>query len=145
MPELIRTIASRLRELLGNRRRAPRHNVRLAVFVSLLDTTQGAPPAGVAGHTRDVSDGGLAVVLPAIRVGGRYLVGEGATLRLTLKLGDASARLYGEPVRYERLEAAADGAAAAEGAGFLIGIRLNEDGDRALLAEYLKGMKGSRQ
>ena len=135
MPELIRTIASRLRELMGNRRRAPRLSVRLPVFVSLLDTATGDAPAGVAGHTRDASEGGLAVILPAIRVGGRYLAGDGVTLRLTLKLPDASARLYGTPVRYERLD---------EGqpeAGFLVGIHLNEDGDRALLSEYLKSLK----
>jgi hypothetical protein len=136
MPELLRTIASRLRELMGNRRRAPRHTMRLSVFVSVLDSAQGAAPAGVAGHTRDVSDGGLAVVLPAIRVGDRYLAGDSTTLRLTLKLPDASARLYGTPVRYERLED--DGQT---DAGFLVGIRLNEDGDRALLAEYLKNLK----
>src|SRR5918997_3290708 len=102
MPELLRTIASRLRELVGNRRRAPRRKVRLAVFVSLLDATPGAPPAGgVAGHTRDASESGLGVVLPVIRLGGRYLVGGGVTLRLTLKLGEQNARLYGTPVRYE--------------------------------------------
>ncbi|HEX8352701.1 MAG TPA: PilZ domain-containing protein [Pyrinomonadaceae bacterium] len=139
MPELIRTIASRLRELVGNRRRAPRHDMRLPVFVSLLDNTAGAPPAGVAGHTRDASESGLGVVLPAIRVGDRYLAGDGVTLRLTVKLDETSARLYGSPVRYERLE---DGHA---DAGFLVGIRLNDDGDRALLSEYLKSLKGSRQ
>ena len=139
MPERLRTIASRLREFMGNRRRAPRRKVRLAVFVSLLDAAPGAPPAGgVAGHTRDASESGLGVVLPVIRLGGRYLVGEGVTLRLTLKLGEGSARLYGTPVRYERLEAGADGQT---DPGFLLGIRLHEDGDRALLAEYLKGLK----
>jgi hypothetical protein len=139
MPERLRTIASRLRELVGNRRRAPRRCVRLAVFVSLLDATPGAPPAGgVAGHTRDASESGLGVVLPVIRLGGRYLVGEGVTLRLTLKLGEESARLYGTPVRYERLEVEEDGQTSP---GFLLGIRLHEDGDRALLAEYLKGIK----
>src|SRR5829696_1796824 len=139
MPELIRTIASRLREIVGNRRRAPRHRARLAVFVSLLDPTPGAAPAaGVAGHTRDVSESGLGVVLPAIHLGGRYLVGEGVTLRLTLKLGEQSARLYGTPVRYERLDEGQDGQ---NDPGFLLGIRLNEDGDRALLSEYLKGIK----
>ncbi|HEX8338269.1 MAG TPA: PilZ domain-containing protein [Pyrinomonadaceae bacterium] len=140
MPELIRTIASRLREIVGNRRRAPRRRVRLAVFVSLLDSTPGATPAaGVAGHTRDVSESGLGLVLPAIRLGGRYLVGEGVTLRLTLKLGAQSARLYGTPVRYERLEEEQDGQ---NGPGFLVGVRLTEDGDRALLADYLKGLEG---
>ncbi|HEX8500272.1 MAG TPA: PilZ domain-containing protein [Pyrinomonadaceae bacterium] len=138
MPELIRTIASRLREMVGNRRRAQRRAVRLPVFVSVLDGAQGAAPAGVAGHTCDASDGGLGVVLPSIRVGDRYLAGDAVTLRLTLKLPDASARLYGTPVRYERLEGGGDGQPAA---GFLVGIRLNDDGDRALLAEYLKNLK----
>jgi hypothetical protein len=117
--------------------------VRLSVFVSLLDPSPGAPPAGgVSGHTRDASESGLGVVLPAIRLGGRYLVGEGVTLRLTLKLGEQSARLYGTPVRYERLEEGEDGQT---DPGFLLGIRLHEDGDRAMLAEYLKGLKDSRQ
>jgi hypothetical protein len=137
MPERLRTIASRLREFVGNRRRAPRRHVRLAVFVSLLDPAPGAPPAGgVAGHTRDASESGLGVLLPVIRLGDRYLVGDGVTLRLTLKLGDRSARLYGTPVRYERLEKGQDGHPA-----FLLGIRLHEDGDRALLADYLKSLK----
>jgi hypothetical protein len=139
MPERLRTIASRLRELVGNRRRAPRRRVRLSVFVSLLDPTPGAPPAGgVAGHTRDASESGLGVVLPVIRLGGRYLVGDGVTLRLTLKLDDKSVRLYGTPVRYERLDVGEDGQT---DPGFLLGIRLQEDGDRALFAEYLKGLK----
>lgn len=139
MPELLRTIASRLRELVGNRRRAPRHRMRLAVFVSLLDAAPGAPPAGgVAGQTHDLSESGLGIVLPVIRLGDRYLVGEGVTLRLTLKLGEQSARLYGTPVRYERLDEGQDGPT---GPGFLLGIRLSEDGDRLLLADYLKGLK----
>jgi hypothetical protein len=113
--------------------------MRVSVFVSLLDTTPGAPPAGgVAGHTRDLSESGLGVVLPVIRLGDRYLVGEGVTLRLTLKLGEQSARLYGTPVRYERLDEGQDGQT---DPGFLLGIRLHEDGDRSLLADYLKGLK----
>lgn len=139
MPELLRTIASRLREFVGNRRWAPRRQVRLAVFVSLLDSAPGAPPAGgIAGHTRDISESGLGIVIPAIRLGDRYLVGDGVTLRLTLKLGQQSARLYGTPVRYERLEEEEDGQTSP---GFLLGIHLTEDGDRALLVEYLKGLK----
>lgn len=139
MPERLRTIASRLREFVGNRRRASRHRVRLAVFVSLLDSTPGATPAaGVAGHTRDASESGLGVVIPAIRLGGRYLVGDGVTLRLTLKLGEQTARLYGTPVRYERLEEGQDGQ---PDPCFLVGVHLTEDGDRAILADYLKGLK----
>ena len=139
MPERLRTIASRLRELMGNRRRATRLRVRLPVFVSLLDPAPGAPPAGgVAGHTCDASESGIGVVLPVIRLGERYLVGDGVTLRLTVKLGEQTARLYGTPVRHERLEDEQDGQ---DHPGFLLGIRLHEDGDRALLADYLKNLK----
>jgi PilZ domain-containing protein len=139
MSERLRTIASRLREFVGNRRRASRRRVRLAVFVSLLDSTPGAPPAGgVPGHTRDASESGISVVLPVIHLGGRYLVGDGVTLRLTLKLGEQSARLYGTPVRYERFDEGQDGQTEP---GFLLGIHLHEDGDRALLADYLKSLQ----
>lgn len=143
MPELIRTIATRLREMVGNRRRAPRYRVRLPVFVSLLNPAPGAPPAGVAGHTRDASESGLAVVLPVIRVGDRYLVGDEVTLRLTLKLPTASVRLYGTGVRYERLEEGEENGQAET--GFIVGIHLNEDGDRALLVDYIRNLKGGRQ
>ena len=137
MPERLRSIASRLRQFVADRRRAPRYKVRLPVLVSLLDAASNAQPANASGHTRDVSEDGLAVMLPNIRVGERYLVGDAVTLRITLKLPDASVRLYCTPVRYERLE---------EGQpdpGFIIGIRLDEasDRDRALLYDYLKTLK----
>jgi hypothetical protein len=136
MPELLRSITSRLRDFVGNRRRAPRHRVKLSVFVAVLDAAPGAPPsAGLAGYTHDLSDGGLALLLPAVRVGGRYLVGEGVKLRITLKLDGASARLYGTPVRYEQLDGAPPEAR------YLVGVRLDDAGDRAVLADYLKSLK----
>jgi hypothetical protein len=133
MPELIRSIANRLREYVGDRRRAARHRLRLAVVVSLLDERAGAPPT-LAGHTCDVSASGLGLVLPSIRIGERYLAGEGQTLRITLQLPHTTARLYGTPVRYERLEG--DGQR-----GYLVGVRLADDQGRAALTEYLKTLK----
>src|SRR3712207_624737 len=104
MPEHLRRIASRLRELVADRRRSPRHRVSLPVSVSLLDAEASAEPVLVQGRTRDVSEDGLGVVLPHIRVGGRYLVGDSVTLRITLKLPEAYARLYGTPVRHRSEE-----------------------------------------
>jgi hypothetical protein len=135
MPERLRSIASRLREFVADRRRAPRHRVRLPAVVSLLDPT-GAQPASVSGHTRDVSGDGVALVLPSIRVGDRYLVGDAVKLRVTLRLPDANVRLYGNPVRYQRLDEEGH-----EDKGFLIGVRLDESSDHALLVEYLKTLK----
>jgi hypothetical protein len=127
MPELLRSIAGRLREFVGNRRHAPRYATRVAVAV--------APPFALEGYTRDLSANGLAVVLPAIRVGGRYLAGENATLRLTLKLPEATIQLRAVPARYEKLEG--------EEAGYLIGLKITEldERDRALYAEHLRGLK----
>jgi hypothetical protein len=136
MPEHLRKIASRLRELVADRRRSPRYRVSLPVSVSLLDAEASAEPALVQGRTRDVSSDGIGVVLPNIRVGGRYLVGDSVTLRVTLKLPDGYTRLYGTPVRYEKLETATD-------KGFLVGIRLTDTSERdhALLVNYIKGLK----
>jgi hypothetical protein len=138
MPERLRTITRRLREFVGNRRRAPRLKVRLAAAVSLLDAGGSAHPATLSGHTRDLSTSGLGVVLPAIRVGERYLVGESHTLRVVLKLPGTHARLYGTPVRYERLESDDQ-----QDRGYLVGIRFTETDDPDYLAfiEYLRGVK----
>lgn len=107
------------------------------MVVTLLEAEGGAEPASVTGHTRDLSADGLGLVLPNIRVGGRYLVGDSLTLRVTLKLPHAYARLYATPVRYERLEG--------EGPdrGFFVGLRLTDtsEHDRALLDNYLKSLK----
>jgi hypothetical protein len=136
MPEHLRKIASRLRELVADRRRRPRYRVSLPVTVSLLNAEASAEPALVQGHTRDLSDDGIGVVLQNIRVGGRYLVGDSVTLRVMLKLPDGYARLYGTPVRYEKLED--DG----PDKGFVVGIRLTDtsERDQTLLVEYLKSL-----
>ena len=137
MPEHLRKIASRLREFVADRRRSPRYRVSLPVTVSLLDAEASAEPALVQGHTRDVSGEGLGVILPNIRVGGRYLVGDSVTLPITLKLPDGYARLYGTPVRYEKLEAADTDK------GFIVGIRFTDtaERDQTLLVNYIKSLK----
>jgi hypothetical protein len=134
MPELLRTIASGLRRLVGNRRRHTRYKVRLAASVVLLGARGEAATPPLEGHTRDVSACGLALILPAVRVGERYLAGEEQTLGVTLRLPAATVRLRATPARYERLDDAdAD-------TGYLIGLRITEmdDRDRAAFDEYLK-------
>lgn len=140
MPELMREIANRLREFVGNRRRATRHTARLDAAVSLLDTKALAHPSALEGHTRDLSGGGLALVLPAIRIGDRYLTGASHTLRITLKLPSGPVQLYGSPMSYERLES---NESATAGAGYLVGIQIKEmsDSDRTLFDEYLRTLK----
>ncbi len=137
MPELLRDIASRLREFVGNRRYAPRYKSRLAVAVSLLDARPRAYPAALEGHTHDLSSCGLALVLPAIRIGERYLTGDGHVLRVTLRLPAGAVQLHAVAARYERLD---DEDAET---GYLVGVRIKElaDKDRALFDDYLRTLK----
>jgi hypothetical protein len=134
MPERLRAIASSLRRLVGERRRHPRVRVRLDASVVLLGARGEGVTPPLEGHTRDVSACGLAVILPAVRVGERYLAGESQTLAVTLRLPARAVRLRATPARYQRLDE--------EGpdTGYLIGLRITEmdPRDRAALDEYLK-------
>lgn len=138
MPELLRSIAGRLRQYVADRRFCPRFDVRLAVTVSLFDLRAATPwSKPVAGHTRDVSETGLGLILPVIRVGDQYLVGQEQTLSIIIKLPEANARLYAAPARYERLEAGQ------EGTGFFVGVRITgmDEKDRTLFMRYLETQK----
>ena len=143
MAELLRSIAGRLREFVGNRRSAPRRVARVPVSVSLVELkgAGGVQPASgesrlptVEGHTRDLSETGVGLVLPVIRVGERYLTGEGRRLRVVLELPTGPLVIQAVPVRYERLE---DGG---PDAGYIVGARITSIDaiDRSRLGESLK-------
>ena len=139
MPELLRSIAGRLRVLVGNRRRAKRYRVRVRAAVTLLDpkaTGDGreaalTPPLDC--HTCDISATGLGLVVPSIRVGERYLTGDGRLLRVALELPSGPLVLRALPVRYERLEEGPE-------TGYLVGARLTQPAaaDLARLDDFLK-------
>jgi hypothetical protein len=139
MAELLRALAARLHRYIGDRRRAPRHGVRLAVALWLPDgplNSNGVRHRSplLEGFTRDVSATGLALILPTIRIGEHYLIGEGRNLRLRLGLPAGEIQMDVTPVRYERLEEEQ-----AE-KGYLIGVQIAEmsDEDRQ---RYNEGMK----
>jgi len=76
------------------------------------------------------------MVVPAIRIGEHYLVGQDRRLYLKLELTDAAIELGVVPVRYESLEEeAAD-------TGYLIGARITEisESDQTLLNEFVKDL-----
>ncbi|PYT05235.1 MAG: hypothetical protein DMF60_12610 [Acidobacteria bacterium] len=124
MPELARRIASRLRHFLGDRRRARRVAAKLPVNVGLTTARAGSNgsrrPASLQGHTLDVSATGLALVLPAIRIGEHYLTGEDRRLRLKLDLPDKPIEIQVAPVRYESLDAHESER------GYLVGVRITD-------------------
>lgn len=134
MPERFRSIVNGLRRFVGERRHAPRHPARLPVEVSLVGPVGKGAARALSGYTRDLSATGLGFVVPAIRVGERYLMGEGKQIQITIKLPGGTVSLRAAPVRYERLDEDAGEA------GYLVGAHVTEmgDEDRARLDEYLK-------
>ena len=134
MSELPRRIVSRLRRFIGNRRRSKRVRARLTFTLSLSDPRVNSNGArrlpSLDGHTLDVSSTGLALVVPAIRIGGHYLAGTDRKLHVKLELPSGPVEMKVATVRYESLE---------DDTGYLIGARILEisDTDRVSFEKYV--------
>ena len=132
MPEFLRSIIGQLREHVGNRRAAPRYSTHLdaALILSVSLSEGGKKPAAegttlrLAGYTRDISESGLALIVPAIHIGGQYLTNQGRTLDITLKLPTGPIQLQATPVRYSPLEDDA------KDTGYIIGVHITKMGER---------------
>jgi hypothetical protein len=139
MSELARRIAARLREFIGDRRRARHCRARLLFSVSVVGqkpTSNGAQrPRSIDGHTLDISATGLALVVPAIRVGEQYLMGENRRLEIRLELPEGTVAMQAIPVRYESLEDGTEN-------GYLIGVQVEQmtEQDRDQYIAYVNGL-----
>jgi hypothetical protein len=137
MAELTRTIVSRLRQYVGDRRHSKRRDVRLRFCLSLISAAKPLNGtrrvSSIEGHTLDLGERGLALVVPAIRLGEHHLVGENRSLNVKLELPDGPVEMQVAPVRYESLEEHPTEA------GYLIGARIvaMTEEDRAKFSEYL--------
>jgi hypothetical protein len=78
----------------------------------------------------DVSTTGLALVVPAIRIGEHYLAGADRKLHVKLELPSGPVEIKVAAVRYESLE---------DDTGYLIGARILElsDTDRVSFEKYV--------
>jgi hypothetical protein len=88
----------------------------------------------LTGHTRDISQKGLAMLLPEIHLDGRHLTADGRELELRLEIGSGEPiALLVIPNRYERLDNAE------LGCNYLIGARIvsMDDGDRIRYENFL--------
>ena len=140
MSELPRRIVSHLRRFIGNRRGSRRVRARLSFTLSLSDPR--VSPNGVRrlptldGHTLDVSSTGLALIVPAIRIGEHYLAGSDRKLHIKLELPSGPVELKVATVRYESLD---------DESGYLIGARIIEmsDSDQASFEKYVSKLTAS--
>src|SRR6185503_786693 len=134
MSELPRRIVSQLRRFIGNRRHSKRVRTRLSFTLSLSDPRVGTNGARrlptLDGYTLDVSSTGLALIVPAIRIGEHYLAGDERKLYIKLELPSGPVEMKVVTVRYESLE---------DDTGYLIGTRILEmsDADRATFGQYV--------
>src|ERR1044072_7024522 len=134
MSELPRRIVSRLRRFVGNRRHSRRVRAHLSFTLSLSDPRVSSNGArrlpSLDGHTLDVSVTGLALIVPAIRIGEHYLAGDDRKLHVKLELPSGPVEMKVATVRYESLE---------DDTGYLIGARILEmsDTDRVSFQKYV--------
>src|SRR5215217_7034635 len=134
MSELPRRIVSHLRRFIGNRRRSRRMRARLSFTLSLSDPRVNSNGSRrlpkLDGYTLDVSTTGLALVVPAIRIGEHYLAGADRELHVKLELPSGPVEMKVVTVRYESME---------DGSGYVIGTRIREisDADRASFEKYV--------
>lgn len=137
MSEFLRTLVGRLREYAGDRR-DPRRRVRLPFTLSLHEPGKkangGRPLPTLSGFTRDVSATGLALIVPAIRIGGHYLAGGDRTLEVELELPSGPVHIRATSIRYEPMDEDRSEQ------GYMIGVRIDDmsAADHERLKSYLK-------
>lgn len=145
MSELPRRIVSSLRRFIGNRRHCKRVQTRLTFTISLSDPRVSSNGSRrlptLDGHTLDVSRTGLALIVPAIRIGEHYLAGADRKLHVKLQLPTGPVEMKVATVRYESLEESR------EETGYLIGARITEmsDQDRATYDRYIASILNRSQ
>ncbi|MEK6337002.1 MAG: PilZ domain-containing protein, partial [Acidobacteriota bacterium] len=136
MPDLIRSVFSRVQTYVQDRRHPPRVRVRLLFTVSLCRNSHVRglrPECALKGHTRDVSAGGLALNLPQVHLDGHYLADEEREVKLKLELPTGPISMRVIPRRYEKLEQTE------LGCKYQIGVQISEisDEDRTRYLSFI--------
>lgn len=145
MPEIVRSIIGHFCRIIGSHNHARRHELRLPLTLSFQDcrthrayaSKTSSRAATISGHTRNISDTGLSLILPSVHFGNRYLMDGDLTLEIELESPSGSINFQVAPVRYEALDENQ-----AE-CGYLVGLRITKiaDAERQRLASYLRQAK----
>ena len=144
MAEIARSIVSRLRQYFGDRRHLKRKKVRLPFSLSLSSPARSLNGTRriscMDGHTLDLSETGLSLIIPKITLGEHHLVGENRSLNVKLELPTGPVEMQVMPVRYESLEEHETES------GYLIGSRIvsMSDEDRVKLCDFVATLPGRK-
>lgn len=147
---LIKSAAARLAGYVNKRRRSLRLGVRfearLPFLVTLLGTERGSAKGlqdnpALVGFTRNLSETGLTLLLPSVRIGSAYLTNVESYLEVRLELPGGAVAIRTASVRFEQLprrEAGCD---------YLLAVRIvnmqNDERDRYVA--YLKALGSKKQ
>jgi hypothetical protein len=143
MPEVIRSVVSRVRVFFKDRRQSPRLRVRLPFTVSIHrpGDLNGARKRAqtLRGYTRDLSPDGLALLVSQVHLDGHHLAAGGRELDVELELDrDTSISVRVMPRRYERLEESDSGCSYLIGAGIVSLAEADRSRYLTFVAESLK-------
>ena len=126
-------------------RRAVRHAAQLdaRLFFQLSTHEPGATPnAGartlrLVGRTRNISETGLAFIVPTLRIGDEFAPVIDSRLQITLYLPSGRVEIHATPVRYEQLPPSLPER------GYLIGVRITEmaDDEWVRMVEYVRTLR----
>ncbi|MDX6269185.1 MAG: hypothetical protein QOD28_408 [Acidobacteriota bacterium] len=132
----------------GEPRRAARRDAQLDARLSFLlpaheptaanhnAASHNAPPRTLrlVGRTRNISETGLAFVVPTLRIGDEFARAIGSPLLVTLYLPSGRVEIHATPVSYEQLPPSPSER------GYLIGVRVTEmaDDEWVRLVKYVR-------
>jgi hypothetical protein len=140
---VVRSLIHHLRASLVSRIRVRRSGMQLPLSVSISETNMRGKQSLMTtqGYLNDISKTGLSVVIPAVRFGDRYPVGDNYKLRIKIQLPNKLVSIGAIPIRYNKLEEASDESR------YLIGAKIAEmDGlDRKHLLKHLKRVKKGKK
>jgi hypothetical protein len=106
--------------------------------MSIVDeqSDQQSPPRTLklVGHTRNISETGLAFIVPSLRIGEQFVPLLNSRMLITLYLPSGHVEIHAAPVRYEQLPAQDPER------GYLIGVRITEMADEewVRMVEYVR-------
>jgi hypothetical protein len=126
----------------SNRRRSPRFiaqlKARLLFSVVLSGGKASSRASGrlhLVGHTKDISENGVALVVPIAEIDERYLTGENSKMQIELYLPAGAIQITARPVHYKLLDESLGESMFPE--GYLIGAEITKVSDHDAFIKYL--------
>jgi len=133
----------------SNRRRSTRFKAQLRARLlftvvlsgksSMTTTARASGKLHLVGHTKDISEVGLALVVPIAEIDERYLTGETSKMQIELYLPKGAIKITARPVHYRRLDDSSGESVFNE--GYLIGAEITKVSNRDFFIEYLSTLE----